>query len=87
MSADRIGGDREPASGTAISGGEWFMPAVSYVDPRRRFCQFCGRPIARRFWQAETKRGVGIFCNPAHAALEATYPKSPASNTNEEDPT
>jgi hypothetical protein len=87
MSADRIGGNTEPASGAATSGGEWIMPAVSYVDPRRRFCQFCGRPIARRFWQTETKRGVGIFCDPAHAALETTYPNSPNLHTNEQEPT
>ena len=56
--------------------GEWIAPSVSYVDPTRRFCQFCGRPIARRFWKAETKSGERLFCEPALAALQATYPMS-----------
>jgi hypothetical protein len=61
-------------SNRETSTGEWVTPPVSYVDPTRRFCQFCGRPIARRFWQEETKRGVGVFCDPAHATLYTTYP-------------
>jgi hypothetical protein len=58
------------------SAGGWVTPPVSYVDPTRRFCEFCGRPIARRFWQVEMEHGVAIFCDPAHAALYTTYPKS-----------
>jgi hypothetical protein len=76
MSAD--GGEREtraqPSPGGG--GGEWITPAVSYVDPTRRFCELCGRPIARRFWQVRTERGTGIFCDPGHAALYTTYPRS-----------
>jgi hypothetical protein len=51
-------------------GGEWVEPAVSYVDPVRRFCAYCGRPIARRFWRARE----AAYCDPGHAA-RATYPK------------
>jgi hypothetical protein len=58
----------------ASQGGEWITPPISYVDPRRRFCAFCGRPIARRFWQV----GAGIFCDPAHAHEYTTYPRSPS---------
>jgi hypothetical protein len=54
--------------------GEWITPPVSYVDPSRRFCAFCGRPIARRYWQV--KEGVErlTFCDPAHAPRRTTYP-------------
>jgi hypothetical protein len=62
--------------GQASGAGEWITPAVSYVAPTRHFCKFCGRPIARRFWQVRTEEGQGIFCDPGHAALDATYPRS-----------
>jgi hypothetical protein len=76
MSAD--GGDGEPRTRSRVThgDGEWIMPPVSYVDPTRRFCELCGRPIARRYWQARTERGKGIFCDPAHAALYTTYPEN-----------
>ena len=57
-----------------IEAGEWVQPDVSYIDPVRRFCAYCGRPIARRYWE---QRGGGrgeVYCNPAHAAAQATYP-------------
>jgi hypothetical protein len=54
--------------------GEWVTPAVSYVDPERRHCAHCGRPIARRYWQ-EAIGGAGqVFCSPDHAARFTTYP-------------
>jgi hypothetical protein len=62
--------------GQASDAGEWITLEVSYVDPTRHFCEFCGRPIARRFWQVRTEGGAGIFCDPGHAALYATYPTS-----------
>ena len=76
MSADRGESESRPTSSLSSGNGEWIVPPVSYVDPTRRFCEFCGRPIARRFWQAKKVHGVGIFCDPAHAALNATYPDS-----------
>ena len=76
MSPDRGSGEMNIAASEANAAGEWITPPVSYVDPARRFCELCGRPIARKFWQARTERGEGIFCDPAHAALYATYPKS-----------
>jgi hypothetical protein len=76
MSADRGGGEMSSASRQANGAGEWITPPVSYIDPARRFCELCGRPIARKFWRARTERGEGIFCEPAHAALYTTYPKS-----------
>jgi len=74
MSAHPNGDDTGSTPSDAASAGGWVTPPVSYVDPTRRFCQLCGRPIARRFWQVETERGAAIFCDPAHAALDATYP-------------
>jgi hypothetical protein len=53
---------------TGQSQGGWVVPAVSYVDPSRRFCAYCGRPIARRYWE---RRGGGetlAYCGPEHAA-------------------
>ena len=76
MSADRVGEEMQVQVSRASGEGEWIMPPVSYVDPTRRFCEFCGRPIARRFWQVATERGERTFCDPAHAALYATYPAS-----------
>ena len=63
---------------TAATRGEWVTPSVSYVDPRRRFCELCGRPIARRFWQVELNGEERIFCDPAHAHLYETYQASHA---------
>jgi hypothetical protein len=82
MSPDRGDGDLNTASSEANGAGEWVTPSVSYVDPARRFCELCGRPIARRFWQARTESGAGIFCDPAHAALYATYPESAEKDGN-----
>jgi hypothetical protein len=76
MSEDHNDDVFESTSRAIPSADGWVTPAVSYVDPARRFCQFCGRPIARRFWQVETAGGVEIFCDPAHASLYATYPIS-----------
>jgi hypothetical protein len=76
MSADQGENEIRPRSRLAAGNGDWVMPPVSYVVPIRRFCEFCGRPIARKFWQAKTERGLGIFCDPAHAALQMTYPSS-----------
>jgi hypothetical protein len=72
------GGRAESCSGADIvnQGGEWITPPISYVDPRRRFCAFCGRPIARRFWRVSVGGAEAIFCDPAHAHLDATYPSS-----------
>jgi hypothetical protein len=80
MIADRGEGESKPRSSHASGNGDWVMPPVSYIDPTRRFCEFCGRPIARKFWRATIEQGVAIFCDPAHAALHATYPTSSDSS-------
>jgi hypothetical protein len=46
---------------------------VSYVDPQRRFCALCGRPIARQYWQASPAGKPLVFCEPAHEELYVTY--------------
>ena len=54
--------------------GQWVEPAVNYVDPERRFCAFCGRPIARRYWeQPAADGGTATYCSPEHADRKATY--------------
>lgn len=55
--------------------GRWVEPAVSYVDPARRFCGYCGRPIARRYWEREERGERRAYCGPGHAA-RTTYPMS-----------
>ena len=63
--------------GTAVSeqSGQWVEPEVNYVDPARRFCAYCGRPIARRFWAASGSEGeVETFCTPDHAVRFARTP-------------
>jgi len=62
--------------GTAVSEetGTWVEPEVNYVDPERRFCDFCGRPIARRYWATQTTGGEArVFCSPEHADQQTTY--------------
>ena len=76
MTAERSDGDVGAAPASETSEGRWVRPAVSYVDPMRRFCDLCGRPIARRFWQVKTGSGEGVYCDPAHARLHTTYPVS-----------
>lgn len=56
--------------------GEWVTPEVSYVDPERRHCAHCGRPIARRYWRREVGGKARVFCGPDHAVRFMTYPKS-----------
>lgn len=63
--------------GTAVSEqtGRWVEPEVNYVDPERRFCAYCGRPIARRYWEDEMGSGeLAAYCSPEHAERKATYP-------------
>lgn len=59
--------------GVGMIGGEWVTPPVSYVEPQRRFCALCGRPIARRYWRAAPTGTPLPFCDPAHAELYVTY--------------
>jgi hypothetical protein len=80
MIADHGENEIRPRLSLAGGNGDWVTPPVSYVDPTRCFCAFCGRPIARKFWQAETEEGVAIFCDPAHATLYETYPSSAGSS-------
>ena len=47
--------------------GAWIEPEVSYVDPARRHCHLCGRPIARRYWSVLVAGEALAFCDPDHA--------------------
>jgi hypothetical protein len=76
MNVDHGHGDVSSQSISEAGNGEWIVPAVSYVAPDRRFCAFCGRPIARRFWQRAIEDRKRIFCDPTHADLYTTYPTS-----------
>lgn len=75
MSCDRIvgAGQRRAERDEGFEAGRWVEPAVSYIDPPRRFCGYCGRPIARRYWQGEDGERRQVFCGPEHAA-RTTYP-------------
>jgi hypothetical protein len=53
--------------------GEWIVPPVSYVEPLRIFCALCGRPIARRYWQAAAAGEPLPFCDPEHEEKYRTY--------------
>lgn len=64
--------DRTPLpTGDGERDGGWIVPDVSYVEPSRRFCAYCGRPIARRYWRESMPAGDLAFCQPAHAAMYA----------------
>lgn len=71
----------ERGAGEEEISGDWVTPAVSYIDPERRFCTLCGRPIARRYWQVRIGSEALPFCTPAHAILYATYPHSHSQAT------
>lgn len=62
------GGNRSAAA------GEWVEPEVSYVNPSRRFCGLCGRPIARRYWRVVREGEERIYCEVRHAELDAARP-------------
>jgi hypothetical protein len=71
--------DEVSASERTISlseAGAWVRPDVSYIDPVRRFCAYCGRPIARGYWQPNEGEDGKVYCDPAHAPAQATYPMS-----------
>lgn len=53
--------------------GSWITPRVSYVEPLRLSCAFCGRPIARRYWHSSSEGTPLIFCDPSHAELYSSY--------------
>jgi len=53
--------------------GEWITPQVSYIEPLRNACTFCGRPIARRYWRSDKRGPALMFCSPNHADLYETY--------------
>jgi hypothetical protein len=53
--------------------GTWVTPPVSYVEPLRLSCAFCGRPIARRYWSAAPNDESLVFCEPRHADLYVSY--------------
>ncbi|CAN5658835.1 hypothetical protein BH23CHL5_BH23CHL5_04110 [soil metagenome] len=63
--------DSQPSA--QIGSGEWKILDVSYVDPARVACEFCGRPIPRRFWSAEIYGTRRSFCDPNHAHLYVEY--------------
>ena len=68
----------EPTATAAAPGG-WVVPDVSYVDPARRHCRLCGRPIARRYWALPTPGGPLAFCEPAHAERWLRRPQPDAT--------
>ncbi len=71
------GSAREAERSTAQTvRGAWVQPEVSYIDPVRRFCAYCGRPIARGYWQPNEGEHGQVYCDPAHATAQATYPNS-----------
>lgn len=61
------------SSTTPDATGEWIVPPVSYVEPLRISCTFCGRPIARQYWRASPAGKPLPFCNPEHEALYLSY--------------
>ena len=65
------------AETTATESGQstsaWVTPDVSYVEPLRNFCAFCGRPIARQYWKAAPAGESLSFCDPGHAELYTSY--------------
>ena len=73
MSGGQEGGGLGEAAEQSGKSGRWIEPGVSYIHPERRFCGYCGRPIARRYWQQD-EGGRQAYCGPGHAA-RTTYPK------------
>lgn len=61
------------ASTATGNSGQWVTMDVGYVDPQRRSCALCGRPLARRIWREEVEGNTLEFCEPAHVALYRDY--------------
>jgi hypothetical protein len=58
---------------TNETAGRWVTIEVGYVDPQRRSCALCGRPLARKIWR-ETVDGETLdFCEPGHVGLYRSY--------------
>ena len=53
--------------------GDWVTIDVGYVDPQRRSCAFCGRPLARKIWRQMIQGEVLDFCEPRHVTLYRSY--------------
>ena len=53
--------------------GAWVTLEVGYVDPQRRSCAFCGRPLATKVWREEVAGNMLDFCDPDHVARYYTY--------------
>lgn len=51
----------------------WVVPGVSYVNPARIHCRFCGSPIPRRYWRVNIGLHAGLYCNSEHAEMFLTY--------------
>ena len=73
MNVEMVQLEQEPIGDGTARGG-WIVPAVSYVDPVRRFCAYCGRPIARQYWATPRDEEERTYCSPAHADRDTTYP-------------
>ena len=65
--------EQTPGTADGAGAGEWVEPRISYVEPARRHCALCGRPLARRVGRAATPEGPRDFCDPAHEALLTSY--------------
>jgi hypothetical protein len=65
--------DDQSRAETAAGDGAWVLPRISYVEPARRHCSLCGRPLARRYWRATVNGAAAMFCDPAHEALYHSY--------------
>lgn len=76
--------DRVEISEDEAKNGRWVVPAVSYVDPVRRFCAMTGRPIARGYWQVVVAGREVAFSDREHAIRYATYPISPIQESSDE---
>lgn len=63
----------EGSTAADSDGGHWIHQEMSYVNPRRESCAMCGRPLARRVWQASPAGEPLLFCEPSHAALYLDY--------------
>lgn len=57
----------------ANESGTWVTIELGYVDPQRRSCALCGRPLARRIWRERIAGNTLDFCNPDHVARYHSY--------------
>ena len=53
--------------------GVWKRIEIGYLEPSSTTCEFCGKPLAGRHWEAVVAGRARTFCEPAHETKYVSY--------------